>query len=259
MFGTLTHGQREPLTFIETRDLASALSRSGRDKPRISCELCRARKVRPKLKGKGLACESRLMIQQVRCSGEATGCDRCVSIQAPCKYPPREPRRKTSKKTEDQSNAKNRGSQQQQQQQQQKGNHQQQDQNQQQHQHQQSNLNNSASEYASSSDRRSERSPSEPVTQAQIQAQGQAHEMDCANGFDGGSFLGTPWMDDLMADQEWLDIDQILQNTIGDKEDCGVSNNAMMLDDSAVMMDPLDMPSDGSGMSGKESSVLCVG
>lgn len=46
MFGTLNHKQhKEPLTFIENTNRASALSRSRRDKPHVSCEFCRSRKV----------------------------------------------------------------------------------------------------------------------------------------------------------------------------------------------------------------------
>ncbi|KAL8882492.1 MAG: hypothetical protein Q9205_003370 [Flavoplaca limonia] len=46
MFGTLNpKQQKEPLTFVENTDRASALNRSRREKPHISCESCRARKV----------------------------------------------------------------------------------------------------------------------------------------------------------------------------------------------------------------------
>jgi hypothetical protein len=45
MFGTLSTQAKEPLTFVENADMATVLSRNSRDKPRISCELCRTRKV----------------------------------------------------------------------------------------------------------------------------------------------------------------------------------------------------------------------
>jgi hypothetical protein len=45
MFGTLNILPEVPLTFVENPDLASALNRSRRDKPHISCKLCRLRKV----------------------------------------------------------------------------------------------------------------------------------------------------------------------------------------------------------------------
>lgn len=45
MFGTLDLQRKEPLTFVENTDPASALSRSRRDKPHTSCEFCRTRKV----------------------------------------------------------------------------------------------------------------------------------------------------------------------------------------------------------------------
>ncbi|KAK3987242.1 hypothetical protein QBC44DRAFT_383326 [Cladorrhinum sp. PSN332] len=80
MFGTLhvTDDVRKPvpLQFVETRDLSSALSRNSRDRPHISCEFCRARKV--------------------RCSGEPSGCNRCQAVGVECRYPPREPRRKAA-------------------------------------------------------------------------------------------------------------------------------------------------------------------
>ncbi|RYP41969.1 hypothetical protein DL767_000600 [Monosporascus sp. MG133] len=74
MFGTLNVLPEVPLTFVENPDLASALSRSRRDKPHISCKLCRLRKV--------------------RCSGDPLGCDKCVAISAECQYPARDTRRK---------------------------------------------------------------------------------------------------------------------------------------------------------------------
>ena len=45
MFGTLNILPEVPLTFVENSDLASAFNRSRRDKPHISCKLCRLRKV----------------------------------------------------------------------------------------------------------------------------------------------------------------------------------------------------------------------
>jgi hypothetical protein len=46
MFGALKPDQEnELLTFVENTDLASALSRNRRDKPHVSCEPCRVRKV----------------------------------------------------------------------------------------------------------------------------------------------------------------------------------------------------------------------
>ncbi|KAK4220791.1 hypothetical protein QBC38DRAFT_493430 [Podospora fimiseda] len=80
MFGTL-HVMDDvrkpvPLQFVENRDLSSAFSRNSRDRPHVSCEFCRARKV--------------------RCSGEHTGCNRCKAVGAECRYPPREPRRKAA-------------------------------------------------------------------------------------------------------------------------------------------------------------------
>ncbi|KAL8840292.1 MAG: hypothetical protein Q9176_003984 [Flavoplaca citrina] len=69
MFGTLNpKQQKEPLTFVENTDRASALNRSRREKPHISCESCRARK--------------------------PSGCDRCVGASAECRYPGREVRRR---------------------------------------------------------------------------------------------------------------------------------------------------------------------
>ncbi|KAL6154692.1 hypothetical protein ACJQWK_01280 [Exserohilum turcicum] len=75
MFGTLVCDlQHEPLTFVENTDPASALSRNRRDKPHASCELCRARKI--------------------RCSGQRSGCDRCIAMSVECKYRDRTGRRK---------------------------------------------------------------------------------------------------------------------------------------------------------------------
>ncbi|RYO99262.1 hypothetical protein DL763_001626 [Monosporascus cannonballus] len=74
MFGTLNVLPEVPLTFVENPDLASALSRSRRDKPHVSCKLCRLRKI--------------------RCSGDPLGCDKCVAISAECQYPARDTRRK---------------------------------------------------------------------------------------------------------------------------------------------------------------------
>ncbi|KAF2129730.1 hypothetical protein P153DRAFT_430850 [Dothidotthia symphoricarpi CBS 119687] len=76
MFGTLIsdNQRKESLTFVRNTDTASALSRSRRDKPHASCQLCRARKI--------------------RCSGQASGCDRCASIGVECWYPDRPTRRK---------------------------------------------------------------------------------------------------------------------------------------------------------------------
>ncbi|KAK4178926.1 hypothetical protein QBC36DRAFT_385533 [Triangularia setosa] len=80
MFGTLNIAhdvrQQTPLRFVENRDLSSALSRNSRERPHISCEFCRSRKV--------------------RCSGQPSGCNRCQAVGAACRYPPREPRRKTA-------------------------------------------------------------------------------------------------------------------------------------------------------------------
>ncbi len=46
MFGTLTYDlKRKEPTFVENTNPSSALSRSGRDRPHISCEFCRTRKV----------------------------------------------------------------------------------------------------------------------------------------------------------------------------------------------------------------------
>lgn len=47
MFGTLQCSlpRKEPLTFVENMDQASALSRTRCDKPHTSCMLCRKRKV----------------------------------------------------------------------------------------------------------------------------------------------------------------------------------------------------------------------
>ncbi|ROT35060.1 hypothetical protein SODALDRAFT_363745 [Sodiomyces alkalinus F11] len=70
MFGTLTIHPKAPLAFVENPNIASVLSRNRRDKPHVSCELCRARKT--------------------RCSGEASGCDKCVAMSAECRYPPRD-------------------------------------------------------------------------------------------------------------------------------------------------------------------------
>lgn len=78
MFGTLNVAhdvrQQTPLKFVENRDLSSALSRNSREKPHVSCEFCRSRKV--------------------RCSGQPSGCNRCQAVGTQCRYPPREPRRK---------------------------------------------------------------------------------------------------------------------------------------------------------------------
>ncbi|KAI5867875.1 hypothetical protein GGS23DRAFT_201855 [Durotheca rogersii] len=74
MFGSLiTDQQNELLTFVDT-DPAAALSRSRRSKPHVSCGFCRARKI--------------------KCSGEATGCERCIAAGIECQYPARESRRK---------------------------------------------------------------------------------------------------------------------------------------------------------------------
>ncbi|KAI0386915.1 hypothetical protein F5Y04DRAFT_288710 [Hypomontagnella monticulosa] len=76
MFGSLiTDQQNELLTFVDT-DPAAALCRSRRSKPHVSCGFCRTRKI--------------------KCSGEPTGCERCIAAGIECKYPPRESRRKKS-------------------------------------------------------------------------------------------------------------------------------------------------------------------
>ncbi|CAI6101084.1 unnamed protein product [Clonostachys chloroleuca] len=74
MFGTLSIQSKEPVTFVENSDLVSVLSRNRQERPHVSCHLCRARKT--------------------RCSGEPTGCDKCVAIGAECQYPSRPSRRK---------------------------------------------------------------------------------------------------------------------------------------------------------------------
>ncbi|VUC29984.1 unnamed protein product [Clonostachys rosea] len=74
MFGTLSIQSKEPVTFVENADLASVLSRNRQERPHVSCQLCRARKT--------------------RCSGEPTGCDKCVAIGAECQYPSRPSRRR---------------------------------------------------------------------------------------------------------------------------------------------------------------------
>ncbi|KAK4244366.1 hypothetical protein C7999DRAFT_17374 [Corynascus novoguineensis] len=84
MFGTLNVLPEVPLTFVENPDLTSALSRRRRDKPHISCNLCRLRKV--------------------RCSGDPLGCDKCAAISAECQYPARDTRRKKRVTSSDPSN-----------------------------------------------------------------------------------------------------------------------------------------------------------
>ncbi|KAH7080823.1 hypothetical protein FB567DRAFT_531829 [Paraphoma chrysanthemicola] len=76
MFGTLVSDlqREEPLTFVENTDPTSALRRNRRDKPHSSCELCRARKI--------------------RCSGQPSGCDRCIAISVECRYRDRISRRR---------------------------------------------------------------------------------------------------------------------------------------------------------------------
>ncbi|KAF2839935.1 hypothetical protein M501DRAFT_991922 [Patellaria atrata CBS 101060] len=83
MFGTLMCSvqRKEPLTFIENTDHVSALSRSARDKPHMSCELCRKRKI--------------------RCNGKPSGCDKCIAMSAECRYPGREGRRKKQPSSEE--------------------------------------------------------------------------------------------------------------------------------------------------------------
>ncbi|KAH7131820.1 hypothetical protein B0J11DRAFT_503015 [Dendryphion nanum] len=75
MFGTLISDlrQKEPLTFVENKNPASALSRNRRDKPHLSCQFCRSRKI--------------------RCSGESSGCERCVSLSIECRYESRRKKR----------------------------------------------------------------------------------------------------------------------------------------------------------------------
>ncbi|CAH0051429.1 unnamed protein product [Clonostachys solani] len=96
MFGTLSIQSKEPVTFVENSDLASVLSRNRQERPHVSCHLCRARKV--------WICRDCINAhsgndypsncQQTRCSGEPTGCDKCVAIGAECQYPSRPSRRK---------------------------------------------------------------------------------------------------------------------------------------------------------------------
>lgn len=96
MFGSLvtTNGQNDMLTFVENSDLESALSRTKRPKVHVSCEFCRIRKVNTS----SVTANQNILTNksQIKCSGNSSGCTRCVAMGMQCRYPPRESRKRKS-------------------------------------------------------------------------------------------------------------------------------------------------------------------